>query len=224
MTGLNRGDKRAPIVERGDDLYETPSEAVHALLKHERLPNYLWEPACGPGSITRVLRGAGKFVHATDLVNYRWEDHGEEPGFAEHGIDFLMARSAYTAAPIGAIVTNPPFKLANEFVEHARKLCPKVIMLLRLAFYESERRSNILDAGDLARVLVFRKRLPQMHRHGWEGPKANSGMCFAWFIWDAEHKGDTVFKRISWEPIGGAKPAAPRRKRTLDTETASIGL
>jgi hypothetical protein len=218
MAGLNRGDKRAPIAERGDDLYETPPEAVHALLKHERLPECIWEPACGPGSIARVLRGAGHIVAATDLVNYDWPANFA----AMSGRDFLMEREMPVLGR-DAIVTNPPFKLANEFVEHARKLCPKVVMLLRLAFYESERRSNILDAGDLARVLVFRKRLPQMHRAGWEGPKANSGMCFAWFVWDAGHKGDTIFKRISWEPLSGAKPAA-RRRRTQDSSTANIGL
>lgn len=219
MAGLNRGDKRAPLADRGDDLYETPPEAVHALLKHENLPPFIWEPSCGPGSIVRVLRLGGHYVNASDLVDYRWQRSFQ----ARSGIDFLMERSTpFTGGP-HAIVTNPPFKLANEFVEHARKLCPKVIMLLRLAFYESERRSNILDAGDLARVLVFRKRLPQMHRAGWEGPKANSGMCFAWFVWDAEHKGDTVFKRISWEPIGGDKPAA-RRREPADTSTATLGL
>jgi hypothetical protein len=28
--------------------------------------------------------------------------------------------------------------------------------------------------GQLARVYVFRKRLPMMHRDGWEGRKSNS--------------------------------------------------
>jgi hypothetical protein len=57
-------------------------------------------------------------------------------------------------------------------------------MLLRLAFYESVRRTPILENRGLARVHVFRKRLPMMHRDGWEGRKANSGMAFAWFVWD----------------------------------------
>ena len=98
------------------------------------------------------------------------------------GWDFLMERQA----PIGAqaIVTNPPFKLAGEFVAHALTLCPKVVMLMRLAFLESDKRTPILDGGKLARVHVFRKRLPMMHRAGWEGRKSNSGMAFAWFVWE----------------------------------------
>jgi hypothetical protein len=77
--------------------------------------------------------------------------------------------------------------------------CPKVIMLLRLAFLESERRCSILENCGLARVHVFRKRLPMMLRHGWQGRKANSGMAFAWFVWDRSHRGPMTVDRISWE-------------------------
>ena len=98
-----------------------------------------------------------------------------------------------------AIVTNPPFKLANQFVAHALQLCPRVVILARLAFLESDRRSAILDDGQLARVWVFRKRLPMMHRAGWEGRKANSGMAFAWLVWDRAHRGPAHLRRISWD-------------------------
>jgi hypothetical protein len=96
-------------------------------------------------------------------------------------------------------VTNPPFKLAGEFVQHALDLCPRVVMLLRLAFLESERRSDILENRGLSRIHVFRKRLPMMHRAAWEGPKAGSGMAFAWFAWDRAHVGAPTIHRISWE-------------------------
>src|SRR5262245_27190367 len=85
----------------------------------------------------------------------------------------------------GCIVTNPPYMLANEFTAHALELCRNVVMLLRLAFLETERRSPILDGAGLRRVFVFRKRLPMMHRDGWEGRKATHGLAFAWFVWSA---------------------------------------
>src|SRR5438105_3733660 len=125
---------RATIKERGDDLYETPPEAVHALLRAEKLPEAIWEPACGPGSIVRVLRSAGHRVYATDLVDYGLDD-------SEFGVDFLMERQP--GFYIGAIVTNPPFKLAEQFVAHALKMFPKVVMLLRLTFIESDKRRAI---------------------------------------------------------------------------------
>ena len=194
MAGLasGTGNKAAPLNERKDDLYESPPEAVTALLRVEKLPLVIWEPACGPGAIVRVLRAAGHQVYATDLVNY------ESPDQDESRWDFLSE----TQLPIGveAIVTNPPFKNAGEFVAHALELCPKVMMLLRLAFLESTKRTPILDNGPLARVHVFRRRLPMMHRHGWTGPtNSNSGMAFAWFVWDRAHTGPTELHRLSWE-------------------------
>jgi hypothetical protein len=187
------GTGRAPLADRGNDLYETPPEAVHALLRAEPLPKerVIWEPACGPGSIVRVLRGADYRVYATDLVNYGCPD-------SESGVDFLMER--LPSFPIGAVVTNAPFKLGGEFVAHALALgIPKIMMLFRLAFLESACRDSILDGGLLARVYAFSNRLPMMHRDGWEGPRARSAIAFAWFVWEAGHQGPTELRRISWE-------------------------
>jgi hypothetical protein len=199
-------------------LYETPPEAVWALLKHEPVPLTIWEPAAGPGAIVRVLRQSGRGVVATDLVDYGWPADFQARG----SVDFLMEREA--PPQIGAILTNPPFKLANEFVEHARRLCPLVYMLVRLAFYESERRSPILDAGDLARIYVFRKRLPMMHRAGWEGRKANSGMAFAWFCWDRGHFGKPTIERISWEPVQPSQPRGSKPRIEANVAAANLDL
>lgn len=191
MASLAISDTKAALSERKDDLYESPPEAVHALIRAEKLPRVIWEPACGPGSIVRVLRGAGHQVYATDLVDYDSRDQDES------GWDFLLEQQL----PIGveAIITNPPFKNAAEFVVHALDLCPRVVMLLRLAFLESSRRAPILDGGHLARVYPFANRLPMMHRDGWTGPKVSNPTAFAWFVWDREHQGPTELHRISWE-------------------------
>jgi len=174
-----------------EDCYETPDVAVHALLRVERLPKNIWEPACGSGNIAKVLLEAGHDVVASDLF-----DHG----YGRPGIDFLGGKFIPVS---GCIVTNPPYQHAQSFVETALSLCPNVIMLLRMAFYESKRRSHILDAGHLAHIHVFANRLPMMHRKGWDGPKASSAMTFAWFVWDRYHQGPTTIDRIFWEPTGG---------------------
>jgi hypothetical protein len=197
MTGRNDAmmSKRARLSERGDDLYETPREAVDSLLRVERLPRRIWEPACGRGAIVRPLREAGHSVLATDLVDYGWL------GQDASGLDFVMPTDPPEGAGVEAIVTNPPFKLAAEFVALGLQRAPVVVMLLRLAFLESDRRSDILDDGRLARVWVYRKRLPMMHRDGWEGRKANSGMAFAWFVWDRGHSGPADLRRLSWDRV-----------------------
>jgi Protein of unknown function (DUF3102) len=70
---------------------------------------------------------------------------------------------------------------------------------LRLAFLESTRRSAILESGTLARVHVFKRRLPMMQRDGWAGPRASSAVAFAWFVWDSEHRGPAIIDHIIWE-------------------------
>jgi hypothetical protein len=57
------------LKERRDDLYETPECAVEALLAVESLPLHVWEPACGPGAIARVLRRHGHHVLGRVLIN-----------------------------------------------------------------------------------------------------------------------------------------------------------
>jgi hypothetical protein len=186
MLDHSAGSGQHSYGERKQDCYETPLEAVHALLKVEKLPLDIWEPACGPGNIVRVLQDAGHRVHATDLYDYNC-------GIS--GIDFLTAGHRAT----GAIVTNPPYRLGQMFVERALEMkVPLVIMLLRLAFLESERRTRILEFSGLARVHVFRNRLPMMHRKDWDGPKASSAIPFAWFVWERGYKGPTTIDRISW--------------------------
>ena len=204
--GASYGDKSAPMKERGNDLYRSATEAVHALLEVEKLPLTIWESACGRGSIVRVLRQAGHVVYATDLVDY------DSPDQDESRWDFLNERQL----PIGvqAIVTNPPYKNAALFVERALELCPLVIMLLRLNFLESgtdrsyagRARVKVLDGGQLARVHVFRNRLPMQHRDGWEGNKTTNTIAFAWFVWEAAHEGPATIDRISWKPIRKVVP------------------
>ena len=172
--------------DRKFDCYETPACAVEALLRIESLPHFVWEPACGPGSIVRVLEAHGHKVLATDIENY---------GFGLTGVNFLNCPEPTTRA----IVTNPPYQQAEVFVRKALALSPLVIMLLRLAFLESVRRTDILEKSGLARIHVFRNRLPMMHRKGWDGPKASSAMPFAWFVWEREYTGPITIDRISWE-------------------------
>jgi hypothetical protein len=182
---------RAPLREHPGDLYDTPPEAVHALLKVEALPRLIWEPACGTGNIVMALREAGHEVFASDLNNRGCPD-------SESRVDFLLPTGPTRL--FEAVVTNPPFSLAEQFVRVALERAPLVIMLLRLAFYESDKRTNILDNAGLARIHVFANRLPMMHRVGWTGRKASSSIPFAWYVWSADHRGPTTIDRIRWEP------------------------
>jgi len=187
MLDKGTGTGQHTYKERGDDAYFTPTVAVEALLQVEKLPEKIWEPACGSGNIVKVLRAHGHTVYASDLHDY---------GCGQSDVDFLTTDAI---PPAQAIVTNPPFKLIQKFVERALQLSPLTIVLARLAFYESERRSKLLEQSGLRTIHVFRNRLPMMHRKDWAGPKASSAIVFAWFCWQKDYTGLTTIDRISWE-------------------------
>jgi hypothetical protein len=180
------------------DLYETPTVATETLLRVERIPHCIWEFAAGRGAISRVLQQHGHRVISSDIY-----DHG---GIK---LDFVADFLTCTRMPPGcqALLTNPPYYDVERIVAHALEISPLVIMLLRLAFFEAgsgpqlkhKLRAHVLDDIPPARIHVFRRRLPMMHRDLWAGKKANSGMAFSWWAWDRNYSGPIVIDRISWE-------------------------
>lgn len=189
-----QGADKHKLKARKDDLYETPSEAVHALMAVEQLPKVLWEPAAGRGAIARELRSAGHVVVMTDLVDWPGADRG-----IRSGVDFLWD----TKPPFGVstVVTNPPFKLADQFIRHGLDIGCTMIMLLRLMYIEGAGRSDLID-HHLVRIHAGIERLPMMHREGWEGPKIKSGgVPFAWFVFTPGGRpaGSAIeLRRMSW--------------------------
>jgi len=178
------------LAVRGLDSYPTPRLAVESLLAAE--PDTLnslarvWEPVAGDGNIAHVLRDNGIPVIASDIERYSFDLH-----FVG---DFLQRERA--PAGCSVILTNPPYKLAAQFAEHALTLVPNVYLLLRLAFLESVGRTELLEHSGLRRVLVFRKRLPRMHRQNYDGPKASSSMAFSWMCWRRGYAGPIILSRI----------------------------
>jgi hypothetical protein len=195
------GTDTATKAERGNNLYETPIEAMRTLLALEGFQGNVLEPACGRGAILRPLEDAGYEVVLSDLVDYETHDrHGEVQQVA----DFL-AVDAYPARP--DIVTNPPYgDVLNAFVAHALKVHRprKMALLLNLNFLcgtEDDDRNFAMNAGQNppARIWVFSRRLPMMHRDGWEGPEASSRMNTAWFVWEEGFSGRTGIERVDWK-------------------------
>ncbi len=192
-----QGTDRHALRQRGDDLYETPEEATRTLIRVETLPPAIWEPAAGRGAIVRMLRAAGHTVIASDLVAHP----GADPGIMTP-VGFLLE---YRAPPgCDCIVTNPPFKLADQFIRHGLQLVDRVIVLQRLAALEGARRDDLL-AHHLVHVWVGIERLPMMHRDGWTGARTDTGTApFAWFEFSATRRARDVpiaLRRMSWRQL-----------------------
>lgn len=168
------------------DFYPTPPYATKALLEKEQFSEYVWEPACGDGAISKVLTDFGYRVYSDDLYDY---DYGTS------GHDFLTVSEPQGWKSPYSIVTNPPFKLAIEFMERALswKNCEKLALLCKLAFLEGQERSVKLEQSPLHYVWVFRKRL-QLTRNG-DAYKNGGMIAFAWFVWE---QGYTGSPKIGW--------------------------
>ena len=209
------GTKTATKDERGDDLYETPIEAMRTLLALESFGPNVLEPSVGKGAVLRPLEDAGYEVTISDLIDRGiTTKHGECQGIG----DFLRS-----VAEGGGwdIVTNPPYGVANAYAAHAlREHKPrKMALLLNLNFmcgFEDRDRCFVMDECPPSRVYVFTRRLPMMHRDGWDGNKASSQMNTAWFIWERNEDGSygngwSSWKtiRVDWERYQDEKPLAP---------------
>jgi len=169
---------RCPIAEAPEalDPYMTDPVAVRALIGIEqgRIPEPIWEYCAGTGNIVLTLRDAGYEVFASDIYDY--------------GLPGCKIEDYRTAVPpLGtrAIITNPPFALAFEFLQKSLNEVGYAADLLRTNFLESISRKPFFDRCPPARVLISSRRLPMMHRHGWTGKKASSNTCHTWFVWDA---------------------------------------
>ena len=164
-----------------DDFYPTPPGATLALLQVEMFNPDIWEPACGDGAISNVLKREGYRVISTDLNNH---------GYGVVGLDFLMDGTTLQ----GDIVTNPPFSLAEEFISRCvKKGTRKFALLMKLQALEGQKRSRLLEQSGLARVWVFRNRL-KLTRNGVS--MKNGGMiAFAWFVFEHGYTGKPV---IGW--------------------------
>lgn len=157
-----------------DDFYPTPLSAVEALMDVESFEGGVWEPACGNGAISKPFSNHYDVV-STDLNDY---------GFGMSGVDFLMEERLL--AP--NIVTNPPYRHAQSFIEKAIQLgAKKHCWLLRLSFLEGQKRKAFLfDKQPPARVWVFSQRLTIWR--GDEEPSGSGTTAYAWFVWDGAAK------------------------------------
>lgn len=211
------GTKTATKDERGDDLYETPIEAMRALLALESFSQNVLEPSVGRGAILRPLEAAGYDVTISDAV-----DRGvaTRDGECQAVGDFCAMRGPSKLWSVGAdIVTNPPYGIANAYIAHAlREFRPgKMAMLLNLNFlagFDDPDRCFVMDENPPSRIYVFTRRLPMMHRDGWDGPKASSQMNTAWFVWEQNQDGTygqgyPQIIRIDWQAFEHTEPLAP---------------
>lgn len=171
--------------DRGEaDYYATEPAATDWLCKIETFQSPILEPACGEGHISRQLIAHGYEVVSRDL---------KPRGYGEVA-DFLFFNNEQWE---GDIITNPPYSLAQEFVEQALKMVKegaKVAMFLKLTFLEGKGRITLFRENPPIRVWVSRSRL-KCAINGDFDSISSSATAYAWYIWEKGFKGDPT---IHW--------------------------
>ena len=163
-----------------NDFYATDPVAMKLLLEIENISHNVWECACGEGHLAKVLVEKGYEVKATDLI---------DRGYGLGGVDFLKEKETFN----GDIITNPPYRYAQEFIEHALELVPigsKVIMFLKVQFLEEKKRRELYDKYPPKRVWVSSSRL----QCGKNGVFSGSMVAYAWYVWEKGYQGSTTLK------------------------------
>lgn len=197
--------QRVEALDSPDD-FPTPPWAARALVMHI-LDNpallsgkTCLEPACGAGYLSRTLREYFGSVTSSDAHDY---------GFGEVR-DFLAGPIAMNS--VDWVITNPPFRLSEEFVLRSLKIAREgVAILARTVFIESiGRYYNLFQNTPPTKFAQFSERVPMVK--GRVDRKATTATGYAWLVW--EKNSLPAHPRLMWIP-----PCRKQLERVSDYPT-----
>ncbi len=164
------------------DFYKTPLIAIENLLDNYELKGKMFlDPCAGDGRIGQAVKA--RYPHMIiDNVEIRSE---EKVGLKKQKLgdvfikDFL---SFETDKEYNTIMTNPPFSLAKEIIEHSFEIATEnteIVMLLKLSFLESKERFEFWRDYPVSKLFCLRDR-PRFINN------STDFAAYAWFVWDNE--------------------------------------
>jgi hypothetical protein len=182
--------QRIEAMDSPDD-FPTPPWATRGLIeyimrdKKALTVQTCLEPACGAGHMAKVLKEYFAEVSTSDAFDYGY-------GTVR---DFVA--QPYAAGSHDWVITNPPFRLAEEFVVQALSVARKgVAILARTVFLESIGRYNgIFRETPPTKFAQFTERVPMVK--GRLDIKATTATGYAWLVWEKDAVGAP---RLMWVP------------------------
>ena len=158
------------------DLYATPYHCTHLLLDSVYFPGRILEPACGKGAITDVLALRGYNCTSYDIET-----------------DFLKETRQFDI-----IITNPPYRLANDFILKAKTVATqKIAFLLPLNYLQGNERYNTIFQDKefpLQYVMPFTRYLLMTEDVREDGTCGHGMIAFAWYVWNKDYCGSPVIR------------------------------
>lgn len=175
------------------DDFPTPPWATRGLIEHvlenkQALAGMTcWEPACGSGHMSKVLKEYFFAVRSSDAYDYRFGEIFDFLSISDHGGSYDW------------IITNPPFRHAEDFILRAMKAARKgVAILARSVFLESVGRYRAIFRDiPPTKFAQFVERVPMVQ--GRLDKKASTATGYAWLVWEKETE-PTQSPRLMWVP------------------------
>jgi len=166
------------------DFYATDPKALEVFPLLGELVD-VWECAVGQGHLAKVLKRNKKLARVSDIIDRGYPD--------TEILDFLEFDGTWH----GDILTNPPFKHSNQFLEKAMDIIEpgrKVCLFLPIRYLEGKARRKLFDRYPPKTIYVSTGRLGCAKNGDFSGyyPRA---VAFAWFVWVKDHKGRTT---LTW--------------------------
>lgn len=166
-----------------NDYYATEPKAVEMLLELENFTQKLvWEPACGEGHLSKAMEAKGIAVYSSDIIDRGYGDVK----------DFFNYKTIWN----GHIITNPPYKYAQQFIEHSLSILlenNKVAMFLPIRYTEGKARKKLFLANPPKTVYISSGRLKCAINGEFDKMKG-SATSYAWFVWEKGFQGTTSLK------------------------------
>lgn len=165
-------DSMAKWERKDADLYPTPEDAVQVILNADPPPAgcLVYEPACGNGKMAWVIQQAGYEVMASDI---------RDTGYGEAGVDFRKWRGQ-----VPAIITNPPFVYAEEFIRRAVSQADYVALLLKSNFFNTDGRASLWEHFTPAGVYPVCWRIAFLEEERGKSPLMDCN----WYVWKRGQK------------------------------------
>lgn len=175
---------------QSEDYYATDPIAAELLLKEETFCNKIWECASGENHLANVFKKNGYTVRTSDIIKRTEETEV---------YDFLSPENVQWD---GDIITNPPYKMATDFIYKSLDIINKgnkVAMFLKIQFLEGKERKKLFTKFPPKVVYVSSSRIMCAKNGDFEDMIAGGGsaVAYAWYIWEKGYTGDTIIKWIN---------------------------
>ena len=184
-------------IGRNYDQYPTPRSLVRVAAEMFQVEGFrviepVLEPCAGEGSIRDELVALGYTVQTNDVVS---------------GVDYLTG--SWTQPQV---ITNPPFRLWDQFVIKALGHAERVAMIGRLNYFGTHGRHQRGLWRSLRAVYCFDRYVDFRTPVRSDGLFYVGAMATAWFVWDQDVHTTThlhVLDVQDYATLGGIEKAAP---------------